>query len=138
MKVNRKWKAGDVIGWVMDMPVTLLESNPLVEETRNQVAVKRGPLLYCLESADLPATQKVFDIVVPATASWKPVAVSIGTTKVTALEGEAGVLQDNQWKNTLYRELNTTTKPVKVRLIPYYAWANRGQTDMTVWLPVKR
>lgn len=138
VQVKRKWNAGDKIEWIMDMPVALLESNPLVEETRNQVAVKRGPLVYCLESADMAASQNIFDIVMPASAVLKPVSMNIGGNKITALEGEAAVLQNNEWKNSLYREINKKTKPVKIRLIPYYAWANRGQTDMTVWMPVKR
>jgi uncharacterized protein len=136
--VNRKWKAGDVIEWNMQMPVTLIESNPLVEETRNQVSVKRGPIVYCLESSDLAKSQSVFDIVIPATTKWKTVPAQIGNAKITALEGEVTVLQNNQWANTLYREVNTTTRPIKIRLIPYFAWANRGQTDMTVWMPLKR
>lgn len=138
VQVKRKWRAGDKIEWIMDMPVVLLESNPLVEETRNQVAVKRGPLVYCLESADMSASKNIFDIVMPASTVLKPVSMNIGGNKITALEGEAAVLQNNEWKNSLYREINTKTKPVKIRLIPYYAWANRGQTDMTVWMPVKR
>ena len=36
------------------MPVRLMEANPLVEEDLNQVAVQRGPVVYCLESPDLP------------------------------------------------------------------------------------
>jgi DUF1680 family protein len=55
-----------------------------------------------------------------------------------ALTGEAKLLQGGDWNNNLYREVNTTTKPIKIKLIPYYAWANRGKTDMTVWLPLMR
>ncbi|HKO80906.1 MAG TPA: glycoside hydrolase family 127 protein, partial [Chitinophagaceae bacterium] len=62
--INRVWKSGDTIELILDMPATLLESNPLVEETRNQVAVKRGPIVYCLESTDLPG-QHVFDVAIP-------------------------------------------------------------------------
>lgn len=47
------------------MPVTQMESHPLVEETRNQVAVKREPIVYCLESADLAKGTDLFDIVLP-------------------------------------------------------------------------
>ena len=61
-EINRTWKAGDVIELDLSMPVTLIESNPLVEETRNQMAVKRGPIVYCLESTDLPKGTNVFDI----------------------------------------------------------------------------
>ena len=55
-----------------------------------------------------------------------------------ALTGEAKLIQHNNWKNTLYKEVNTTMKTIKIKLIPYYAWANRGKTDMTVWMPLIR
>jgi DUF1680 family protein len=134
---GRKWNAGDKIELVLDMPATLIESNPLVEETRNQVTVKRGPVVYCLESTDLPQ-QKVFDVVIPANINLQPVAMKIDNGNVMALIGEARLLEQNQWNNTLYKEVNTKLKPVNIKLIPYYAWANRGKTDMTVWLPLMR
>jgi DUF1680 family protein len=136
-QIKRTWKAGDKIELVLDMPATLLESNPLVEETRNQVTVKRGPLVYCLESADLP-NQNVFDVVIPAGIKLQQVSMKIDIGNVMALTGEAKILQSSNWKNTLYKEVNTATKPIKIKLIPYYAWANRGQTDMTVWMPLMR
>ncbi len=134
---GRQWNAGDKIELVLDMPVTLLESNPLVEETKNQVTVKRGPIVYCLESADLPK-QNVFDVLIPATIKLQPVPMKIDIGNVMALTGEARLLQNTNWKNTLYKEVNTATTPIKIKLIPYYAWANRGQTDMTVWMPLMR
>jgi DUF1680 family protein len=65
-----------------------------------------------------------------------PMKIDIGN--VMALTGEARILQKTDWKNKLYREVNTISTPIKIKLIPYYAWANRGQTDMTVWMPVMR
>jgi DUF1680 family protein len=115
----------------------LLESNPLVEANKNQVTVKRGPVVYCLESADLPQ-QNVFDVMIPASIQLQPVAMKIDIGNVMALTGEAKILQNTNWKNTLYKEVNTKTIPVKIKLIPYYAWANRGEGDMTVWMPVIR
>jgi len=134
---KQHWKTGDKIELVLEMPVTLLESNPLVEATKNQVTVKRGPIVYCLESADLPQ-QNVFDVMIPASIQLQPVAMKIDIGNVMALTGEAKILQNTNWKNTLYKEVNTKTTPVKIKLIPYYAWANRGDTDMTVWMPVMR
>ena len=131
------WKAGDQVELVLEMPATLIESNPLVEETRNQVTVKRGPIVYCLESADLPQ-QNVFDVLIPASIKLHPVAMKIDKGNMMALTGEALLLQNSNWKNTLYKEVNTANKPIKIKLIPYYAWANRGQTDMTVWMPLVR
>lgn len=134
---SKSWKAGDKIELILDMPATLIESNPLVEETRNQVAVKRGPVVYCLESSDLPG-QNVFDIQIPSNIKLQPLAMKIDNGNIMALTGEAKLLQNNSWKNTLYKEVNTSTKPIKIKLIPYYAWANRGKTDMTVWMPLMR
>jgi len=136
-QLKRVWKAGDKIELQLAMPATLIEANPLIEETKNQVAVKRGPLVYCLESADLPSA-KVFDVLMPANIKLQTVATKIDNANIIALQGQAEVLQTQQWKNTLYKELNTASKPITVKLIPYYAWANRGLTDMTVWLPLKR
>lgn len=130
-------KSKDKLELNLEMPATLIESNPLVEETRNQVTVKRGPVVYCLESTDLPQ-HKVFDVVIPANIKLQPVSMTIANGNVTALTGDAKLLDHNQWSNTLYREVNTNLKPVSIKLIPYYAWANRGKTDMTVWLPLMR
>jgi uncharacterized protein len=130
-------KANDNIELDLAMPATLLESNPLVEETRNRVTVKRGPIVYCIESADLP-NQNVFDVVIPANIKLQPQSMKISNGNIMVLTGEAKLLQSNNWKNTLYKEVNTNYKPVKIKLIPYYAWANRGRTDMTVWMNLMR
>jgi len=119
------------------MPVTLLESNPLVEETRGQVTVKRGPIVYCLESADLPQ-HNIFDVAIPASAVWQTKPLAIAGSTVTALTTTAKVKAPQTWSNALYQPLNNQLKAAAVTLIPYYAWANRGKTDMTVWMPVVR
>lgn len=136
--INRYWKANDRVELVLDMPATLMESNPLVEETRNQVAVKRGPIVYCLESADLQPGQPVFSMAIPASIKLTPKPMKIENSTVMMLEGEARQLVNTGWTNTLYKTLNNTQKPVAIKLVPYYAWANRGKTDMTVWMPLVR
>lgn len=134
---GKRWSAGDKIELTLEMPVTLLESNPLVEETRNQVTVKRGPVVYCMESSDLP-NHSVFDVVIPASIKLQPVAMKVNNGNVMALSGDAKLLQRTNWGNALYKEVSTKLTPIKIKLIPYYAWANRGQTDMTVWIPLMR
>ncbi len=136
-QLKRVWKAGDKIELELKMPTVLLESNPLVEETKNQVAVKRGPIVYCLESADLKSSQKVFNVAIPSNIQFVTKPITIDKGNVIALEGNAKLLQ-HTFTKALYKPLNTTTQPIKIKLIPYYAWANRGQTDMTVWLPLMR
>jgi len=136
--IRRQWKSGDLIELNLAMPVTLIESNPLVEETRNQVTVKRGPIVYCLESADLPAGKRVSDILIPSQTKWTLQQRTIAGAALIGLQAQVLQVQEQDWTNKLYRELNTSEQPVTVQLIPYFAWANRGQSDMSVWLPVKR
>lgn len=135
--LKRKWKPGDKVELVLDMPAVLIESNSLVEETRNQVAVKKGPVVYCLESADLPG-KDIFGVTIPSSIKFKSSPVKIAGGNVIALTGEAKLVEGGDWNNSLYREMSRTMKPVTISLIPYFAWANRGKTDMTVWLPVSR
>ena len=111
----------------------------MVEETRNQVAVKRGPVVYCAESFDLPKGKKIFDIAIPVQTNFSPRMINIDNSEIMSLETEAKVISKSGWENVLYREVSKEpSESVKIRLIPYYAWGNRGHNDMTVWLPVSR
>jgi hypothetical protein len=75
---------------------------------------------------------------IPAAADFKPVKTVIEGSPVTMLEGEVLVQKRADWTNTLYREISTKTKPVIIRLVPYYAWNNRGHSEMSVWIPFSR
>ncbi len=138
-EVNRKWKAGDKVELSLPMPVQLMEANPLVEEVRNQVAVKRGPVVYCLESVDLPKGQKVFNVAIPAKNDLKPELIKIENSPIMSLTGSVDVRNQSNWTNKLYREVGSVdASKVNVRLIPYYAWGNRGHVDMETWIPLDR
>jgi DUF1680 family protein len=137
-KINRTWKKGDQIELTLPMPVKLMEANPLAEETRNQVAVKRGPVVYCVEEMDL-GNKKIYDIGIPISIKLKPEHIRIGNNAIVSLIGEAKLIHQGSWKNQLYKEISKTSdQSVPIRLIPYYAWGNRGLDDMQVWLPVIR
>jgi len=57
---------------------------------------------------------------------------------ISILDGTARLVDEVSWKDTLYREVGKADKPVHIRLIPYYAWGNRGKAEMTVWMPLAR
>ena len=137
-EVNRAWKKGDVVELVMDMPVRLLEAHPLAEEIRNQVVVKRGPLVYCLESMDIANGEKIDNVLIPADIKLTPKKITIEGSPIVALEGKARVAPAISWEGVLYRPVVQTEKTVDIRLIPYYAWGNRGKGEMTVWMPLAR
>ncbi len=138
-EIRRKWQEGDIIELSLPMEVKLMEAHPLVEETRNQVAIKRGPVVYCLESADLPDSLRITDIIIPSDISFRPLPYKITNSEITCLEGQALAISNSSWQKTLYREVSRQQPvPFTIRLIPYYAWNNRGSCEMTVWLPLKR
>lgn len=139
-RVERRWSAGDVVELDLPMRSRLIEGHPKIEAVRNQVAVMRGPLLYCLESHDLPAVPagvSVLDVFLPPDIELRARHLPDLLGGVTVLEGEAEAIREPPWTGTLYRELErATSEPLPVKLIPYYAWANRGTSEMTVWLPL--
>ena len=137
-EVNRTWKKGDVVELVMDMPVRLLEAHPLAEEIRNQVVVKRGPLVYCLESMDIANGEKIDNVLIPADIKLTPKKITIEGSPIVALEGMARLASATSWEGVLYRPVVQAEKTVNIRLIPYYAWGNRGKGEMTVWMPLAR
>ncbi len=136
--VKRVWKKGDVVELNMPMEAVLLESNPLVEETRNQTVVKRGPLVYCLESLYIEGGNKIDNVLIPADIKFTTRNITIDGSKMVALDGTARLIDDASWKNTLYRPVGKADKKVKISLIPYFAWGNRGKAEMTVWMPLAK
>ena len=134
--INRKFKKGDVVEICFKMRPQLIEANPLVEEAKNQIAVKRGPIVYCLEGQDIEGGYRMSDIAIPTDIQFTEKKITISGHEMTALEGDAELVNQNTWDNkTLYRDLRLSKKQkVHIRLIPYYAWDNRGIQDMSVWL----
>lgn len=137
-RIQRRWSEGDRIEIEFPMPVRLLEANPFVEELRNQTAIQRGPVVYCLESSDLPENVKVSEIVIPRSIQLTPRFEASLLAGVTTLNGMALQKAEGDWTNCLYREIERTLpKRIPIRLIPYYAWGNRGKSEMTVWIPLQ-
>ena len=134
--LERDWTDGDVIELTLPMDVRLVEGHPKIEETRNQVAVFRGPLVYCLESPDLPDEVKVSEIRIPVDAQFTAIHEPDLLHGVTVLEVQAKRSREGDWSGCLYRRLSDEPlDDVTIRLIPYYAWCNRGVSEMTIWLP---
>jgi DUF1680 family protein len=114
-----------------------MEANPLVEEALGQVAVKYGPIVYCLESNDLPAGVKLTDVALGLEEKYRKFAaerMTIAGEEVVALRGTG--LEIQRESGGLYREASAKgAREIAIRLVPYFAWDNRGDTEMTVWLP---
>lgn len=132
--IEGTWKRGDMVVLDIPMKTRIIEANPLVEESRGQVAIQRGPIVYCAESQDLDGID-IDNIVIPLNTSFKPTEMTIEGSRIMALEGEVIVRDEKSWSNTLYRDASTSKQRKTIHLIPYYAWGNRGKSEMTVWMP---
>jgi DUF1680 family protein len=139
-RISRAWSAGDTVEIDIPMATQLLEAHPLVEETLNQVAIQRGPVVYCLESADLPEGVGVLEVRIPADVKLRPrIDSQLFGERVTVLEGQAERIPRGEWSGQLYRALQDLEPPkIDIRLVPYYAWGNRAPGEMTVWIPLSR
>ncbi|MDY3999281.1 MAG: glycoside hydrolase family 127 protein [Blautia sp.] len=128
----------DFVELQLDMPVRFTSAHSYVEENINQVAVECGPILYCLETPDADV-ESLGDLLLPLDAVFKKVLFEIDGKRVIALETEACVPVRKSGYNgsALYQTLECEgVKNVPVRMIPYFAWDNRGMGEMMVWMSI--
>lgn len=136
-EIHRRWHPGDFVDLDLPMPARLIEANPLVEEDVNQVAVQRGPVVYCLESPDLPHGVTISDVLIPPDIQLTSRYDQQLLDGVTVLEGHALLRPKADWNGKLYQDFKPQQlKPLNVRFIPYCVWQNRGPSEMSVWLPL--
>jgi DUF1680 family protein len=136
--IHRAWRLGDTVELVLPMQPKLIEAHPLVEEDRGQVAIQRGPIVYCLESIDLPEGVRITDVSIPrdATLVAKPEKHLPGGMNI--IEATCVAQPIRSWAGKLYRPMTSgNDRKFNTHFIPYYAWGNRGTSEMSVWLPVK-
>ena len=136
-EIRRPWQPGDVVDLNLPMPVRMMAANPLVEDDLGQVAIQRGPVVYCLESPDLPKGVKISDISVPADSNLTTRYDRRLLDGVVVLEGRVLARQQQNWNGRLYQEFQPPEqKSINVKFIPYSVWQNRGPSEMSVWLPL--
>lgn len=137
LTVRREWKAGDVMHISLPMPAEFLVSHPHVEANGGRVAIRRGPLIYCLEQADNPDAD-VWEIMVSTDSKLTDEPAAISGFPIVAVQGEGVAFDRKIWDGKLHlplRSVQQAVKPIRFTAIPYFAWANRKQGPMVVWLP---
>lgn len=134
-KINRQWEKGDIITLNLPMDIKLLEGNPLIEEVRNQTAIKRGPIVYCVESPDLPKNASVLDVYLPINSKLKATYKPAILGGVTTISGNVRLRKDKA--EGMYSTLsNPKFENYNAQFVPYFSWSNRGESEMSVWLPL--
>ncbi|MCL2832293.1 MAG: glycoside hydrolase family 127 protein [Treponema sp.] len=137
-----EWKNNDLLEINFEMPVTLVEANPNVRQDAGKLALTMGPVVYCLEEADNGnELQKIrLGSAQPAEAKTEFKKDFLGGINVITIQGKKIKNWDTQ---DLYRpaglqektgQENSGYEDKSLKFIPYYAWANRGPGEMTVWV----
>jgi hypothetical protein len=128
--LNREWQDGDTVRLGFDMPVREVYAHPQVHYNAGRAAVKRGPVVYCAESAD----NKMFikSAVIKKNAGYRVSHQKELLGGVSVIDCNASVPAPSD--GALYQAAPYTHTDTALRLIPYAVWANRGAGEMNVWL----
>ena len=125
-------KDGEELTFDFAMKPTFIEARPEVVFDCGRYAVQRGPVVYCMESADNGDLLR--DIMLDSRARFRygkhPV---LGVLQLT-VRAYRTVREENA---PLYRKKTQNKEKIDAVLIPYYAFANRGACEMQVWHRVK-
>jgi len=135
--LHREWRRGDEVRLNLPMSVDFLEMHPH-SVNNGRMAISRGPLIYCIESADHPNVD-IFDVLLPPDANFSPRFDLHLLGGVTVLEGNALLRDKSEWEGRLYRiyrkERKASWNPIRVTAVPYFTWGNREIGKMLVWMP---
>jgi DUF1680 family protein len=152
-RVRRVWTKGDRVEVVLPMEPRRVTAHALVKDDAGLVAVERGPLVYCAEAADNGG--RALNLVLPDGAALRPVERTDLFGGIVTLAGEAlaadpsavtraggtealdAAADDEEEAPPASRRalaLGAALKPHPLVLIPYFAWAHRGDGEMAVWL----
>ena len=134
-----EWHDGDTVVMDFPMPVRMLSANPHVRENIGKVAFTRGPVTFCAEEADNGDDLHLLRVDTARIGLGEGVAVEARDTfghptVALTVPGLREVLPEDE---PLYHPAAAPREtPVSITLIPYYAWANRGLGEMSVWLRI--
>lgn len=114
------------------MPILRNYCNPLVSEDIGKVAISRGPFVYCLEGVDNGTELNCLRL--PDDSKLDYEFDSSLLSGVGVISGKGYRLQTSESKDSLYTNSKPVEKEAKLKFIPYFAWANRGENEMEVWV----
>ncbi len=132
VRIAREWRAGDAVVLDLTLGVDRLYAHPRVRQDAGRVALRRGPLLYCLEGAD--NQRELNRIRLPATSVFEPRFEADLLEGVVALTAPVKEDETADWDGALYRTAPPATGDATIKAIPYFAWDNRAPGEMLVWM----
>jgi DUF1680 family protein len=133
LALRRLWQPGDTITLNLPMPITRVKAHPAVAAAAGRTALKRGPLVYCVEEADNPGVS-LDRLQLPPAAKLTAVRRADLFGGIVTITAE-GMVSHADWADGLYRPAVDGGWPATFTLIPYYLWGNREPGKMLVWIP---
>lgn len=126
VKINRVWQDNDSIEFKIPMEVKRIISHFNVEANRGRIALQRGPLVYCAEGIDNNGYARNLLLISDQAFDTEFRENLLNGVKVITTNAYGVKLEEDQ--TTLNRSIQNFFA------IPYYAWAHRGKTEMSVWI----
>lgn len=124
VSIRKRWKAGDRVTLHLPMPLHATQAVEQVEADLGRTCLTRGPLVYCAEAADNEFPVRQAYIETPP-ENWDIRTARDGLMKnIDFVTVQAKVAEDGG-----------ISKKVAMTLVPYYAWDNRADSTMIVWIP---
>ena len=131
--LKRIWQNGDTVRLLLDMPVELIAANPQVRADAGKVAIRRGPVVYCLEETDNGPNLSAVSLRKSANLQTS----YDKTLSCIVIKGTAQRIEESSWGTQLYRPYDPCEKEIPIMAVPYFIWGNRGQGEMQIWTRCK-
>lgn len=137
-KIERQWSSGDVVELNLPMPARFMSANPGVSNLKGLVSIKRGPIIYCLESVDQEYADldRIWLLNTPEFSLEDGQDVLEGM-KIVLANGLVIETRESIEDDSLYAYKESSTPPsqtTRIAAIPYFAWGNRDYGNMRVWI----
>jgi len=140
LMIAQRWQTGDVVTLELPMAPRVTRVHPYVSSTRGALALERGPLVYCLEGADQPASVNLMNVQIDPNSTFETTRQSDLLGGTVTISGYGYLPDMTPWEDRLYlsqtEASSITRQPIELNFIPYHQWANRGDGPMRVWIPM--
>ena len=133
--LSREWSDGDTVELTLAMPVERVMPHPSIRQTAGQIALQRGPLVYCLEEIDNGS--RLANVCIPASSDLDVSFDHEMFGGVSVITGSALRIEAAEESPVLYRHHSQTgynETAFTFKAIPYFLWANREPGEMRVWI----
>ena len=109
--------------------LSFVSANPMVRDNVGRIALMRGPVVYCIEGIDNGTRLNRIAVSIDALAEATEHLDFHGLYSVTL-----PAFQLKESKSLYFDASESATEPIHIKCIPYFAFANRGKSDMQVWM----